>query len=845
MPTRLERLWRRPVPSAPERTLDRVPPPARWTTKPYSVAAAERLRAELGLAPVTASILVRRGYGDPAAARRFLAADERHDPFSMDGMAAACEHILGHVRSGARIVVHGDYDVDGVCSTAILVHTLRALGAEPRWHIPSRADGYGLSAATVERLAAEGAGLLLTADCAITAVAEVALARELGLDVVVTDHHLPGDTLPDCPIVHPALGGYPCPDLCAAGVAYKLCEALLRTAGADPAAADSDLDLVALATVADVVPLRGENRRLVREGLRALGRTSKPGLRALMRVASADPGSMSAQAVGFRLAPRLNAAGRLQRADAALELILTGDETRAAQVADELDILNRERQDTETRILFEAEAARAEHPDAPAYVVAGEGWHPGVIGIVASRLAERHNRPCIVIALDGDRGRGSGRSIPAFDLHAGLAACAGHLRRFGGHRAAAGLDIDRAQVDAFREAFTRYAASVLTPEDLIPVERVDAVAPGDALGTELAEELERLAPFGHGNPTPTLLVPAARVGEVRAMGQDGQHSRFTLSGGGSRARGVAFRTAARQLPSDSEERYDAAVRLELNEWKGTVEPRLVLRALSPTERSACQALAAEVPFWPAFERALAAPVVPERTAGTPARTVRDRRGEGFAGVAGDLISSGERVLVVCADAERRRDALEQVIGGVAQRVRGESDAPCDAVGIVDWEALAADPAGAESYEHLLALDPPSWPEGAELLAALPCAGTGFAHLAWGAAEIDFALAVARRSFDVRDELALLYRELRAAGPLAGGELEALLRAGGRRDARHSALLVRVLTEVGLAELRPGPELRLTGAGRTQLERSPTYRAALERHALASGYLHGAAAARAA
>src|SRR3954451_20853540 len=359
------------------------------------------------------------------------------------------------------------------------------------------------------------------------------------MSVIVTDHHRPGDRLPNCPIVHPAVSGYPFEDLCAAGVAYKLAEALYATAGADRAPLAEDMDLVALATVADVVPLRGENRRLVREGLAALQRTVKPGLRALMRVAGIEPGAVDEGAIGFRLCPRLNAAGRLGSAEAALELVLTEDEERAAEVADELDLLNRERRDTETRILFEAEAARAEHPEAPAYVLAGEGWHPGVIGIVASRMVERYHRPCVVIALDGDTGRGSGRSISAFDLHAGLAACSEHLIRFGGHRAAAGLEIDRGSIDAFRQAFVAHAASVLSPADLIAEQRIDAVVPGDALGTELAEELEQLAPFGHGNPAPTLLVPAARVSDVRSMGEDGQHTRFTLSGGGSRARGVA------------------------------------------------------------------------------------------------------------------------------------------------------------------------------------------------------------------------------------------------------------------------------------------------------------------
>ena len=270
----------------------------------------------------------------------------------------------------------------------------------------------------------------MTVDCAITAVDEVAAARAAGLDVVVTDHHAPraDGALPDAPIVHPAVGGYPCPELCAAGVAHLLARALLEAAGMDAAAADADLDLVALATVADCVPLVDENRRLVREGLRALASTRKPGLQALMKVARVDPSGVDAGAIGFRLAPRINAAGRLHRADAGLELLLTSDVERARAIADELDRVNVERRDVETRILFEAEAqvaaARAGGAEPAAYVLAADGWHPGVIGIVASRIAERHHRPAVLIALDGDEGTGSGRSIPAFDLLGGLDACA-------------------------------------------------------------------------------------------------------------------------------------------------------------------------------------------------------------------------------------------------------------------------------------------------------------------------------------------------------------------------------------------------------------------------------------
>ncbi|MGZ4280435.1 MAG: single-stranded-DNA-specific exonuclease RecJ, partial [Solirubrobacteraceae bacterium] len=368
---------------------------------PAPLATVRALERRLGVSFALAQVLVRRGLGEEEAARAWLAATERHDFGAFAGIDAAVDLVLSHVRAGTRVTVHGDYDVDGVCSTAILVRVLRVLGADVDSYLPSRTeDGYGLSAATVQRLAKRGTHLMLTADCAITAVDEVAQARALGLDVVVTDHHSPraDGSLPDAPIVHPAVCGYPCPDLCAAGVAYKLAAALLAGAGHDPAGADEDLDLVALATVADCVPLRDENRRLVREGLHALATSAKPGIRALLRVAKVDPGALDARAIGFRLAPRINAAGRLYRADAGLELVLTDEPERAAAIADELDHANAERRLTETRILFEAEAQVREVGEQPAYVLAGEGWHPGVIGIVASRIAERHHRPCVMLA---------------------------------------------------------------------------------------------------------------------------------------------------------------------------------------------------------------------------------------------------------------------------------------------------------------------------------------------------------------------------------------------------------------------------------------------------------------
>jgi single-stranded-DNA-specific exonuclease len=571
-----------------------------------------RLQRELGVSAPLAQILVRRGLAEPASARAFLAGELEHPPSAFRGIERAVETILRHVSAGERITIHGDYDVDGICSTAVLVRSLRRLAADVDWYLPDRAtDGYGLNLLTVQRLAQRGTRLLVTVDCAITAVEEVAAARALGMQVVVTDHHAPraDGVLPDAPIVHPAICSYPCPDLCATAVAFKLAQALEREAAtAGPARAgddasavsgdafaarqlEEDLDLVALATIADVVALVDENRTLVRRGLRALAGTARPGLRALMSVARVDPAKLTERSVAFGLAPRLNAAGRLYRADAGLELILTDDPLRAAQVAEELGRANHERRLLETRIRYEAEAQIAAldpTQQRPAYVLAGEDWHAGVIGIVASRLAELHRRPVVLIALSGDTGKGSGRSIDAFDLLAGLTACGGHLARYGGHRAAAGLEIERSRVEEFAAAFSAHTERVLCAEDTAPVEHVDAVVGCEQLDMELAEELLSLAPFGRGNPGVSLLVEDARFRDLRPMGE-GKHLRFTVESGGgedgsgARARGVAFGTGA-HLPVAEGEPAEATFTLEINDYNGVTEPRLLLRQVRSAER---------------------------------------------------------------------------------------------------------------------------------------------------------------------------------------------------------------------------------------------------------------------
>jgi single-stranded-DNA-specific exonuclease len=554
-----------------------------WTLRPCPHRLQTELAQALGISELTASVLVRRGYSDPETARAFLeGAQAPHDPFLLGDMGVACERIRAAVAAGRRICVHGDYDVDGIAATALAVLLLRELGADVEWHLPSRFDeGYGVSRETLARLADAGCGLVLTVDCGITAVMEVAEARERGLEVIVTDHHRPGPELPDCPVVATRPSDYPFPELCGTGVVYKLGQALF---GLDSEVPRRHLDLVALATIADVVPLLDENRALAIAGLRALARTQKPGLQALMRAAGVDPATVDAGACGFRLGPRINAAGRLGHPRAALELLLTDDRDDARRLANGLEELNRERQAVEARIFREAAQQVEEWPEARrrrrAYVLAGEGWHEGVIGIVASRLVERFNRPVVMIAgTDGDW-KGSGRSVPSFDLHGGLGACAALLERWGGHRAAAGLSIRPENVAAFADALAEHAAGLLAEDDLRPVTRVDAVVPrGTPLTLDLCAELSRLAPFGLGNPEVTLLAPGCELGELATVGE-GKHLRFRVRRDGADAgSAIAFGSGARLDAYRDGGRWDVAFRLEENRWNGTVAPQLVVRRI--------------------------------------------------------------------------------------------------------------------------------------------------------------------------------------------------------------------------------------------------------------------------
>lgn len=793
-----------------------------YKAKPYAYEEAQALSVELGLSEPVAIALVRRGYRTPEEARAFLAADEWHEPEEFAAMDSVVERVLAAVEEGRRITVHGDFDVDGVCATTILVSTLRGLGAECDWLIPDRlADGYGLSAGNVRKLAERGASLILTADCGITAVDQVGLAKELGMEVVVTDHHQAGETLPECPILHPELDeSYPFAELCGTAVAWKLATAL------GGAASHSDLDLVALATVADLVPLVGENRTLVKRGLEEVRRSQRPGLRALVAAAKCEPTRLDEGDLAFRLAPRINAAGRLYRADAGVELFLTEDEDRAAEIANELSRANGERRATEREVANEAEGALRELSDelreASGIVVAGEGWHPGVVGIVASRLVERYHRPVVVISLEADgSGRGSGRSIPGFDLLAGLEACSDFLGGFGGHKAAAGLELKAGQLAAFREAFAAHANGVLGPEDLKRTERIDAIVGGASLGLDLAEELKQLAPFGMGNPGVRLLVPSARVRDVRTMGE-GKHARFSLHSGSHKALGVAFGRPSLGVGEDDP--VDVAVRLEVNHWNGAIEPRVVLGEVYP--RAAEEKVLEAEQWWQRFEAELerdpAAPPQIDPAAAGPFQRQACVSANAPAAAISELASCGGEVLALSADAGLR--------AGMA----------CEGARVADYAELEREPELVADFDHVVLVDPPPSPELLALASRSSVEGA-YLHRVWGEAEWRFALSVAAAQLAQRQTLIALFRDLRDAGEASGEQLREALAGSAPlgRGPETAARCFRVLSELGLVHGEPaagGGMVGVVSSEGTDLQRSASYRAYSARHEETRQYL---------
>ncbi|MGL4512132.1 MAG: single-stranded-DNA-specific exonuclease RecJ [Lacipirellulaceae bacterium] len=533
----------------------------RWRLATHDPARIASLERSAGISPVLAQLLVARGIEDPAEAREFL--DPKltglREPELLPGVVAACDVLNAAIARREQVVVYGDYDADGMTAAAILLRCFRLLGAPARFYVPHRIDeGYGLNCDALRTLAQQGAKTVVTVDCGVASVAEADLALELGLTLVVTDHHKMADRLPRAAaVVHPGLPGsdYPFAGLCGAGVALKLAWALCRRASDAQRVGEpmrrfllQAVGLAAIGTVADVVPLIDENRILVRHGLGALRANPVIGVAELERVCqTTKKPRLEGEDLAFSIAPRLNAAGRLGQAELGVELLATDDRKRAAELADYVDELNETRKSVERSVLLAARKQAKERFDPlrdPALVLADHDWHAGVIGIVAGKLAEQHHKPVIVVSLDklgAKPGIGSGRSVPGFDLAAAIAAAGEHLVSHGGHAAAAGLRIEERAIDAFRIDFCAYAAQSLGPDGRSGELAIDAETPLAALTHQTVTQIERLAPFGHGNLRPTLCTTGVRLASPpRRMGGAGRHLSVEVEQHGVKLRAVAF-----------------------------------------------------------------------------------------------------------------------------------------------------------------------------------------------------------------------------------------------------------------------------------------------------------------
>ena len=555
---------------------ERPAPPARWILpKPPDEDAVRALAEALSLPEIVCRLLLIRGYVTAEEAKQFLRPklDRLHDPMQFLSMDKAVARLARAVRDKELIFIHGDYDVDGISSTTLLTRVIRWLGGQATPFIPRRIeDGYDLSDAGVDAALAAGAKVVVTCDCGTGAVNPIARLCKAGVDVIVTDHHLPSGELPDCiAVLNPKRTGcgYPDKDLAAVGVAFKLAMALAKELGANENFVWAMLDLVALATVADVAPLRGENRVFVRYGLKMLAETRNIGMRALLRASGLDGRQLTAGRIGFILAPRLNAAGRLGHAIRGVQLLLTENEHEANVIARELEELNHRRQEIDRATLEQArERVLAMNLDEQySIVLADEMWHPGVVGIVASRLVEEFGRPTVLIALSGDHGKGSGRSIPKFDLHGALGKSREHLIRYGGHRAAAGVTIARDKVADFAAAFNEVARSLLTPADLVPEIRVDLEVSIEGLDGRIESLFRHFEPFGIGNPTPVLLARNVTLARPpRSVGQDGL--KLVLDTGTGSLEALGWGLADRAAEFQAGTKVDIAFRLERDDYRG-------------------------------------------------------------------------------------------------------------------------------------------------------------------------------------------------------------------------------------------------------------------------------------
>lgn len=567
----------------------------RWVTAKPNLETVRSLARSCGFTPLAAAALCARGIDTPEAARAFLETDpaKLHDPMLLPDMAKARDTIRRAIEQGKKIAVFGDYDVDGVTSTCVITRVLRSLGADVRHYIPDRlSEGYGLSMGAMDRLAQDGIGLIVTVDSGVSAFEEIARARELGMEVVVTDHHECREELPDAnAVVNPkrADSTYPFAELAGVGVAFKLACALAGD-GQQRAVLEQYADLVALGTVADVMPLVGENRIIVAAGLRRMAETQNVGLSMLLHESGQQGKRLTASTISFILAPRINAAGRLGHADMAAELFLTDDPRRAQTLAMALCEQNKQRQATENQILEQAlQKLRREYDplEDQVIVLAGEDWHHGVIGIVSSRICDRYACPTVLIALEDGIGKGSGRSVKGFNLYEALCDSAPLLERFGGHELAAGLTIREENIQQFHENMEAWAREHVNPQELMPILHIDCPIAPEFISTEATRGLDVLEPFGMGNPQPVFSMCDLLVEEITPISSD-RHVRLTLSKDGQTYTAMLFGTGQGGCGFAQGNYVDAAFCLEINEYRGRCSVQLVIRDI---QLSTCEVMA--------------------------------------------------------------------------------------------------------------------------------------------------------------------------------------------------------------------------------------------------------------
>jgi len=567
----------------------------RWVTAKPNLETVRSLARSCGFTPLAAAALCARGIDTPEAARAFLETDpaKLHDPMLLPDMAKARDTIRRAIEQGKKIAVFGDYDVDGVTSTCVMTRVLRSLGADVRHYIPDRlSEGYGLSMGAMDRLAQDGIGLIVTVDSGVSAFEEIARARELGMEVVVTDHHECREELPDAnAVVNPkrADSTYPFAELAGVGVAFKLACALAGD-GQQRAVLEQYADLVALGTVADVMPLIGENRIIVAAGLRRMAETQNVGLSMLLHESGQQGKRLTASTISFILAPRINAAGRLGHADMAAELFLTDDPRRAQTLAMALCEQNKQRQATENQILEQAlQKLRREYDplEDQVIVLAGEDWHHGVIGIVSSRICDRYACPTVLIALEDGIGKGSGRSVKGFNLYEALCDSAPLLERFGGHELAAGLTIREENIQQFHENMEAWAREHVNPQELMPILHIDCPIAPEFISTEATRGLDVLEPFGMGNPQPVFSMCDLLVEEITPISSD-RHVRLTLSKDGQTYTAMLFGTGQGGCGFAQGNYVDAAFCLEINEYRGRCSVQLVIRDI---QLSTCEVMA--------------------------------------------------------------------------------------------------------------------------------------------------------------------------------------------------------------------------------------------------------------